>query len=142
MKYLVVLWVLFASFVNAQSCLALRHYEQPQPQWPDEVERSHGFYWVDVNNRCGRDLGRLYVVISFWDANNERLTGTFWALDIDRGQHGINRFTAPPMDRPYRNIRVEHITGDLMEAICLTDKTRCEEWKKPPVAEVAARAMR
>jgi hypothetical protein len=130
MKYLVLWWLLFASFVSAQSCLALRHYEQTQPQWPDEVEQPHGFYWVDVDNHCGRDLGRLYVVISFWDANDHRLTRTFWALDIDRGRHDVNRFTAPQMDRPYRNIRVEKITSELTEAICLTDRSRCEEWKR------------
>lgn len=122
--------VLLMPSLSAQPCLALRHYEQAQPQWPDEAEQPHGFYWVDVNNHCGRDLGRLYVVISFLDANNERLAETFWALDIDRGQHGTNRFTAPPMDRPYRSIRIEQITSDLMEAVCLTDGTRCGEWKR------------
>jgi len=129
MKYAVLLWVILTAFVNAQSCLGLRHYEQAQPQWPDEVERPGGFYWVDVSNHCGKDLGRLYVVISFWDANDDRLTDTFWALDIDRGQHDIQRFTTPKMAHPYRNIKVERVTSDLMEAICLTDKPRCQEWR-------------
>ena len=131
MKYLVLVWVLMTPWLNAQpSCLALRHYEQTRPQWPDEIERLHEFYWVDVDNHCGKDLGRLYVVISFWDASDDHLTDTFWALDIDRGQHDVNRFTAPRMNRPYRSIRVERVTGDLMEAICLTDRMRCEEWRR------------
>ena len=122
-------WILLVPYLHAQSCLALRHYEHA-PEWPDEVERPHGFYWVEVNNQCGKDLGHLYVVISFRDAGNERLAETFWALDVDRGQHGVNRFTAPPMGRPYRNIRVERITSDLMEAVCLTDHSRCDEWRR------------
>jgi hypothetical protein len=106
-------------------CLQLKHYKKTTIEWPDEAEHPDGFYWVDSANSCGRDLGRLYVVVSFWDAQQRHLADSFWSFDIDTGRRDTNRFTAPRMVRPYRSITVLKITNDLMEAICLTDRSRC-----------------
>jgi len=115
---------------KVESCLRIREYRMTMPRWPDEVERPGGFYWVDTDNRCGVDISSLYVVVSFQDQGGEHLADTFWSLYIPKGQKATNRFTTPKMDRPYGSIRTVTITRELMEAVCLTDRSRCGEWKR------------
>lgn len=117
------------------ACLELRHYKKTSAEWPDEVEQPHGFYWVDAVNKCGRNLGHVYVVISFHDEQGQHLAETFWAFDFDAGTGAANRFTAPRMSRPYRSIRITKITYDLTDAICSTDRARCPTAARTEVKE-------
>jgi hypothetical protein len=116
------------------ACLYLHHYKKTTIEWPDEAEYPDGFYWVDSANECGRNLGRLYVVVSFWDAQRRHLTDSFWAFDFDTDTRVTNRFTAPRMQRVYQSITVVKITSNLMEAICLTDHARCSGVRRMYVA--------
>lgn len=124
MKFLLFLFFALTAFAaDPGSCLQLRHFRQAA-SWPDEIEHPGGFFWVDVKNKCNHDLGRLYVVVSFWDAKHEHITDSFWPYDFSVAGRVV-RFSTPPMNRPYTSISVVKITSSLEEAICATDAKRC-----------------
>jgi hypothetical protein len=126
MKLIFSLILLSASaFAANPACLEMHHHKKTEIEWPDEAQHPDGFYWVDFANRCGRDLGRLYVVVAFWDAQHRHITDSFWAFDFEKGKKSSNRFSAPKMDRSYQSISVVKITKDIMDAVCMTDPSRC-----------------
>lgn len=127
-KMILILFLMFiassAFAADPGACLQLNHFRQATAFWPDEIEHPGGFFWVETKNKCGRDLGRLYIVISFWDAKHEHITDSFWPYDFTVVGRVV-RFSAPPMTRPYKSISVVKITSSLEDAICATDAKRC-----------------
>lgn len=114
------------AFATEPACLDLRHYYRDSGAKRSKATfASRQHYWVDFDNKCGADIGDVYVVVSFWDARKRHLANSLWTLRQGEPPRGTYRFLAPGTGRNYASISTLIVTRDLREAIVVGDLHDC-----------------